>query len=158
MSLDMVPSIFACEGDQFIVTTGSQDGGNLFQCPAGRVVRVSNDETKLALTYLFRKATEEVKKFVDKRLYESISYEVEGILYYTGRILPSMEDRGGPQLSDIMFDLSKTTFCVPLTDKHSPIAYSIVNEVHSHHPDVKHSGVETTLRHVQLVAYVIGGR
>ena len=64
----------------------------------------------------------------------------------------------GPQLSDVMFDLSKTTFCVPITDKHSPIAYSIVNEVHSHHPDVKHSGVETTLRHVQLVAYVIGGR
>jgi hypothetical protein len=47
---------------------------------------------------------------------------------------------------------------VPITDKHSPIAYSIVNEVHSHHPDVKHSGVETILRHVQLVAYVIGGR
>ena len=158
VSLDTVPSIFACEGDQFIVTTGSQDGGNQFRCPAGRVVRVSNDETKLALTYLFRKATEEVKKFVDKRSYESISSEVEGILYYTGRILPSMEDRGGPQLSDVMFDLSKTTFCVPLTDKHSPIAYSIVNEVHSHHPDVKHSGVETTLRHVQLVAYVIGGR
>ena len=47
---------------------------------------------------------------------------------------------------------------MPLTDKHSPIAYSIVNEGHSHHPDVKHSGVETTLRHGQLVAYVIGGR
>ena len=69
-----------------------------------------------------------------------------------------MENRQETQLSDVMFDLSKTTFCVPLTDKHSPIAYSIVNEVHSHHPDVKHSGVETTLRHVQLVAYAICGR
>ena len=54
--------------------------------------------------------------------------------------------------------LSKTTFRVPITDKHSPIAYSIVNEVHSHHPDIKHSGVETTLRHVQLISFIIGGR
>ena len=158
VTLNIVPAILSCEGDQYIVTSGTQDGVGPFRCPAGLVVRVSNDEVKLALTYLFRKATEEVKKFVDIRLYNSISSEIEGILFYTGRILPSMEERVGPQLSDVMFDLSKTTFCVPLTDKHSPIAYSIVNEVHSHHPDVKHSGVETTLRHVQLVAYVIGGR
>ena len=69
-----------------------------------------------------------------------------------------MERCGGTQLCDVMFDLSKTTFCVPITDKHSPIAYSIVNEVHSHHPDIKHSGVETTLRHVQLISFIIGGR
>ena len=30
--------------------------------------------------------------------------------------------------------------------------------MHNHHPDVKHSSVETTLRHVQLIAHVIGGR
>ena len=42
--------------------------------------------------------------------------------------------------------------------KHSPIAYAILNEVHSHHPDVKHPGVETTLRHTQQIAYIIGGR
>ena len=63
-----------------------------------------------------------------------------------------------PQLCDVMFDLKRTNLCVPITDKHSPIAYAIVNDVHSYHPDVKHSGVETTLRHVQLIAHVIGGR
>ena len=46
---------------------------------------------------------------------------------------------------------------MPITDKHSPFAYAIINEVHNH-PDVKHSGVETTLRHVQRIAHVIGGR
>ena len=46
---------------------------------------------------------------------------------------------------------------MPITDKHSPIAYAIVNDVHSHHPDVKNPGVGTTLRHVQLIAHVIGG-
>ena len=61
VTLDIVPTILSCEGDQYIVTTGTQDGGCPFRCPAGWVVRVSNDEIKLALTYLFRKATEEVK-------------------------------------------------------------------------------------------------
>ena len=69
-----------------------------------------------------------------------------------------MEHGNGPQLSDVMYDLSQTTFCVPITDKHSPVAYAIVNEIHNHHPDAKHSGVETTLRHVQQIAHVIGGR
>ena len=74
------------------------------------------------------------------------------------RILPSMMERIRPQMSDSMFDLSRTSIFVPITDKHSPFAYAIINEVHNHHPDVKHSGVETTLRHVQLIAHVIGGR
>ena len=156
--LNFVPSIFSCEGDQYIVTEGTQDDRSKLKCPAGLVVRVNNDDTKLALAYLFRKATEEVKKFVGKSVYQNISTEIDDILFYTGRFLPSMEGGDGSQLSDVMLDLSKTTFCVPITDKHSPIAYSIVNEVHSHHPDVKHSGVETTLRYVQLVAYVLGGR
>ena len=158
VTLDPVPAILSCEGDQYLVTTGCQNIGSPFRCPGGWVVCLSNNEVKLAMTYLFRKATEEVKQFLEPRVYNSISTEIAGILYYTGRILPSMEERVEPQLSDVMFDLKRTTFCVPITDKHSPIAYVIVNDVHSHHPDVKHSGVETTLRHVQLIAHVIGGR
>ena len=68
-----------------------------------------------------------------------------------------MEQGDWKQLSDGMNDLSQITFCVPITNKHSPIGFAIVNEVHSHHPDVKHSGVETTLRHVQQIAHIIGG-
>ena len=110
------------------------------------------------MTYLFRKVTNEVKKFVNTRSYDNISTDIDGVLYYTGRILPSMEKGDGKHLSDVMYDLSRTTFCVPITDKHSPIAYAIVNEFHSHHPDVKHSGVETTLRHTQQIVYIIRGR
>ena len=54
------------------------------------------------MTYLFRKATMD-----------------HGMLYYTGRILPSMMERIRPQMSDSMFDLSRTSFCVPITDKYS---------------------------------------
>ena len=158
MTLDPTPAILSCKGEQYLVTTGCQDAQSPFKCPGGLVICLSDNEIKSAITYLFHKATDEVKRFVNVRSYDSISTEMDGILYYTGRILPSMEYGNGPQLSDIMYDLSKTTFCVPITDQHSPIAYAIVNEVHSHHPDVKHSGVETTLRHVQQIAHVIGGR
>ena len=54
---------------------------------------LSNNEVKLAMTYLFRKAREEVKQFLEPRV-----YEIAGILYYTGRILPSMEERVELQL------------------------------------------------------------
>ena len=107
------------------------------------------------MTYLFRKATNEVKKFVNTPSYDNITTDIDGVLYCTGRILPSMEQGDGLQLSDVMYDLSRTTFCVHITDKHSPITYAIVNEVHNHHPDAKHSGVETTLRHTQQITYII---
>ena len=48
------------------------------------------------MPYLFRKATEEVKEFLEPRVYDRISTEIAGILYYTGRILPSMEERVEP--------------------------------------------------------------
>ena len=153
-----IPTILCSKGDQYLVTTGSQDAQGPFKCPGGLVVCLADNEIKSAMTYLFRKATDEVKEFVNKRSYEHISTVIGGMLYYTGRILPSMEQGDGQQLSDVMYDLSQSTFCVPITDKHSPIAYAIVNEVHYYHPDVKHSGVETTLRYVQQIAHVIGGR
>ena len=59
--LNFVPSIFSCEGYQYIVTAGAQDDRSKLKCPAGLVVRVNNDDTKLDLVYLFRKATDEVK-------------------------------------------------------------------------------------------------
>ena len=63
VNLDIVPTILSCEGDQYIVTTGNHDDRSLFKCPAGLVVRVSIDDLKYALTYLFHKATNEVKHF-----------------------------------------------------------------------------------------------
>ena len=39
-----------------------------------------------------------------------------------------------------------------------PIAYAIANETHWYHPDVKHGGLESVLRQVHCVAYIIGGR
>ena len=110
-----------------------------------------------AMTYLFRKG-DHGSKSIPKCAGIQPSNEFNGILYYNGRILPSMMERIRPQMSDSIFDLSRTNICVPITDKHSPLAYAIINEVHNHHPGVNHSGVESALRHVQLNPRVIGGR
>ena len=95
VTLDPVPAILSCEGDQYLVTTGCQNIESPFRCLGGWVVCLSNNEVKLAMTYLFQKATEEVKQFLVPPVYNSISTVIAGILYYTGRILSSMEGARG---------------------------------------------------------------
>ena len=46
-------------------------------------------------------------------------------------------------MSTVMKDLCSNTFCVPVIYKHSPLAYSIVNEINWYSDAAKHSGVET---------------
>ena len=79
-------------------------------------------------------------------------------MYYTGRISPTQGIGGNPSLCDASLDLTTTAFCVPISDYQSPIARAIVDEVHWYHPDVEPSGIESELRQVQLISYVIGGR
>ena len=78
------------------------------------------------------------------------------ILYYTGRILPTQKIDSKVSVSDASLDLTEPTFCVPLTDSLSPVAYAIVSETHWNDPGVKHKGVESTLRYAQTNAYIIG--
>ena len=63
----------------------------------------------------------------------------------------------GLQLSDACIDLSVSTFCVPVVDKHSLLAYALINEVHWHDPDAQHSGNETVMRHLLKICYIIEG-
>ena len=79
-------------------------------------------------------------------------------MYYSGRILSTQTISAGIELTDTMVDLTATTFCVPLVMKSSAIALSIVNEVHWHHELAKHAGVETVLRYILQLAYIIEGR
>ena len=64
----------------------------------------------------------------------------------------------GIHLFEAALDLCESTFCVPLTDSESPIARAIVDEIHWHHLDVMHGGVESVLRLVQCSCYILGGR
>ena len=65
---------------------------------------------------------------------------------------------GKLNLSDVCIGLTSTSFCVPLIDRSSPLAYAVVNEIHWYNVDAKHSGNETVLRYVQKVAYIIEER
>ena len=82
---------------------------------------------------------------MNKSAYAAQSAKVNGILYYTGRILCNQGIEGAQTLGDACFDLSKATFRVPLSDAMSPIAHAVTNKTHWYHADVKHTGVESVL-------------
>ena len=140
-----------------VVTTGKCSGGTI-NCRAGLVVDLPKNMINAALKYYFVKATEEIKHFVPESKIRNISEEKDGVLYYTGRILPTQRIGGDLTLCDTSFDLTKATFCVRLIDISSPIVYVIACEVHWYHPNVKHGGIESVLRQVQRVAHIINGR
>ena len=50
------------------------------------------------------------------------TFEKSGISYYKGRILAEQNMCVISPLSAVMKDLSATTFCVQIIDKHSPLA------------------------------------
>ena len=108
--------------------------------------------------YFYEKATLEVKKFVKPDKLKEISVMKDDILYFKGRILNRNDSTPLLPMSDIMIDLKNSSFVVPLIDKHSPLAYSIINEVHWEDPVAKHSGVETVLRYTMKYAYIMEGR
>eukprot|EP00794_Sanderia_malayensis_P020954 gene20954-biopygen15460 len=97
------------------------------------------DEVSAAENYYFKKGSKEVIHFLPKTKYDKISSEKNGILLYTGRILPSNEVSVVGKFTEVMKDLSQSTFCVPILEKFSPIAYSISLDVHWNHVTVKHS-------------------
>ena len=144
--------------DKYIVTMGSQNGMVLNNNKSGKVVEVSEDMLKSALYYFAFKASEELKQFLNPRKYVNITKEIDNVLYYSGRILPDHKFDGYPELCQAALDLCRTSFCVPVMDRYSPVAISIALEIHWYHPDVQHHGVESIFRQLQRVAHVIGGR
>ena len=115
-------------------------------------------EIAAAKEYLFKKATAEVKHFAKESEYKNISTEQNDILYYTGRILPEQNINSAVKMTDVMKDLCSTSFYVPFVDAHSPIAFSVINEIHWDHKVANHSGNETVFRYVMQVCYVINGK
>ena len=58
-------------------------------------------------------------------------------------------------MTNTMQDLSAATFSLPIVDKHSPLAYAIIKDIHWNDKVAQHSGVETVWRHVLKKAYII---
>ena len=93
-------------------------------------ITLNDEEILAAKEYFFRKATLKVKKLIKPTQYQKISIKRDGILYYSGRILPTDNMQITGEISTAMKDLAADTFCVPIIYKHSPLAYSLINEVH----------------------------
>ena len=125
---------------------------------ATSVPLLSDEEVNRAKDYYFRKATLEVKKYLKPSQYEGISTEVEGMLRFNGRILPDDDISIVGRATQVMKDLTAATFFVPVIEKDSPIALSIVEDIHWNHPTAQHRGVETVWRYVLKEAFIIDGR
>ena len=147
--------ITCCKSSKINLTKNSNNSN----CPKElKVPKLSSDEIIKGEIYLFQKCTNEIKHFLPDKKYQHISKEINGILMYTGRILPTTEVTCTGKFTNAMKDLSSTTFCVPLVDKFSPVAYSIINNVHWNDKSASDCGVETTLRYVLKKAHILEGR
>ena len=77
---------------------------------------------------------------------------------YIGRILSTDDIQFTTSLTKAMKDLQSTTFFVPILEKHSPITYAMINDIHWNELAVKHSGIESTWRYILKKVYVIEER
>ena len=118
---------------------------------------LTEDEIQLSLDYFFLKASEEVKSHVHPKHYKDISFEIDGILYYTGRV-PLDNVSFKCTITDVMSDLSTGTFVVPLVERYSPLGFSVTNQVHWYDPNLNHRGVESTIRGTMTIAHIFGVR
>jgi hypothetical protein len=116
-------------------------------------VNITAAEMAEAADYFFRKATKEVKRFTKTAEYKHCSSEQNGILYFSGRLLDSSRVKA---MEEVMFDLSPVSFCKHIVDRHSPVAYAIMLEMHW--KDVNHLNSVTTYRESLGTAYIIRGR
>lgn len=139
-----------------IVLSRKVDPSKIKTSPWSKII--SSCDSEKAKSYFFKKCTTEIQHFLPKKKYEKISKLKDDILVYTGRILSCDDITVTGKFTSAMKDLSTTSFCVPLVDKHSPVAYAIVNEVHWYDQTACHRGIETTLRAVLKQAYIIEAR
>ena len=116
-------------------------------------IQLTPVEIKTAENYFFRKATQEVKFFANKRDYVNATEEIDGILYYKGRILDGQEI---DDVENVMGDLNPLTFVRPVTDRYSPVSYSIMSHVHTRL--VNHRNAATTLLESRGIVFIIHGR
>ena len=76
-----IPDILIYQWDKYLVTTGIRNS-NSGECRGGLVVNLPEAMIKAALSYFFKKGSDEVKQFLPEFKYKNISKEVNGILYY----------------------------------------------------------------------------
>ena len=116
------------------------------------VLNVEDVDIERAKTYLFKKTTKELFEFNEWKKIDSLGEMKNGIFMYTGRILTGHE----ADLADCALDLSRLSFAVPVVDRNSPVAYSIMKTCHE--KLTHHGGSVSTLLKSYEFAFILGGR
>jgi hypothetical protein len=132
---------------------GSKLPGRTREQRIGRLTSLLPEEIHLAELYFFKKGTAEVLRFTKSKDYKNCSEMKDGILYFSGRLLSTGAVNA---IEEVMFDLSPVTFCRPILDRYSPVAYAIMIEMHW--AKVHHLSATTTYRESLATAYIIRGR
>ena len=98
----------------------------------------------MALTYLYQKASKEVKHFNSSSILKKYTIEKNNVLLSKGRLIDGMNfiETGGLDFGDLG-ELG-INVQVPVLDRHSPLSYSIADHVHWRL--AKHKGMETCSR------------
>lgn len=117
------------------------------------VVNLEGVDFEGAERYLFKKTTEEVKKYVDEAKLKDLGEEIAGILRYKGRVL---DNQKLDDVYNIFSDLSPLTFVKPVVDRHSPVAYSVM--IHAHEKLTHHGSAVASLRESRSIIYIMQGR
>jgi hypothetical protein len=106
-----------------------------------------------ATDYFFRKAKKEVKRFTKTAEYKHCSFEREGIIFFSGHLFDFGRVKA---MEEVMFDIWPVSFCKPIVDRHSPVAYAIMLEMHQ--TQVNHLNSITTYKESLDTAFIIQGR
>ena len=111
----------------------------------GVVMEVLCDKySNMALSYMYRKGSMEVKKFCKEKQIEKIAVEKEGILLSKGRLLDEMNFVETAEVPNLDLGCLGVRVNLPLLERYSPLAYSIAE--HIHWDLAVHRGVETCNR------------
>ena len=124
-----------------------------FSLIQGKVcVQLDENDMKLATDLIFTWTTAEVMHFNKKETLKDCIMD-GGILKYSGRFLDTSEISTP---TNIFLDVDPLKFNVPVIDRHSPVAYSIM--VHAHQEITHHGGAVSTLRAALGIAFIIRGK
>ena len=119
---------------------------------------LSEADLSSGLEYLFKKGTEEVYRYVEKKKIEKVAVLRDGILFFKGRITDEQTLRAIGDLENIV-NLGEYTgfnFNVPILHRYLPLALQIAT--HIHYDILSHKGMETCYRLSLNHAYILQGR
>ena len=121
--------VCALKIDIFALKFGAKVAGRQYK---GRYhIPITDLDVSLALEYLFKKGTEEVKHFYKPDFIKKIAVEKDGILVSRSRILDCMRFQvaGGLESQESLFQFGIKSIN-PVLDRHSPLSYSIADYIH----------------------------